>query len=340
MAANADRGGFLKDDSAKSVRTIRRRQDLEEVPGPSLLHLDRQREDIEGAGGEEFLRHITEILGCHVVDIRFDNDNLVRLRQRSGRTLFSSHQPEAIRKLVKLLRTGTVADLVDGKTLNRLEAIHNGGQNRRAGRRHQLCIGVLLVNRRVAQQVRGRRGRDRQDSVLAVNEAASDVDRGAQKPLDAKGIEANRGAHRIDDRVYGAHLVKLHVFGWNVMNLALGYRQLGEDVRGNALRIRIEIALLNHFEDFRRLSMEMSMTVAAVVMVIVTSLHEHIEFHGAETRAHHPGGLQFVALNRQLLQFGLQVIEVQTQVQQRTYGHVTADSGKAIEVQGNHMQQD
>ena len=76
VSANADRRGFLKDDSRQRVRCIGRRENLEQMPRPSFLHLNRNRENIEGAGGEQLLRGVAKVLRSHVIDVRLDDDDI------------------------------------------------------------------------------------------------------------------------------------------------------------------------------------------------------------------------------------------------------------------------
>ena len=66
------------------------------------------------------------------------------------------------------------------------------------------------------------------------------------------------------------------------------------------------------------------------------AINIHIEFHGAEIRSNNTRSRDAIAIQRQLLQLRPEVPQIQSQVQQRTDCHVTADSREAIEVKRPH----
>src|SRR5581483_1363153 len=63
-----------------------------------------------------------------------------------------------------------------------------------------------------------------------------------------------------------------------------------------------------------------------VMLLFWLSGHDHVEFHRAQVRAHDARGLQFVALDGKLSQFGLKVIQAQSEIQQSANRHVAADA--------------
>jgi hypothetical protein len=87
--------------------------------------------------------------------------------------------------------------------------------------------------------------------------------------------------------------------------------------------------------------MAVAMIVVMVVTMVVARLpglarQQHIELHGADIRPDHPGGPKLIAFHGQLSQLGSQVIEVQTQIQQRANRHIPADAGKAVKIKRLH----
>ena len=110
MPANADGGRFLKYDSGQAVRGFGGRQHLQQVSRTALLHLDGNRKDVESAGSQQFLSHVAEILGRHIVDVGLDHDDLPGCRLYCCCPLLPKHQTEAVRKIRKLLRTRAVTD--------------------------------------------------------------------------------------------------------------------------------------------------------------------------------------------------------------------------------------
>ena len=73
-----------------------------------------------------------------------------------------------------------------------------------------------------------------------------------------------------------------------------------------------------------------------VFVILARTFHQYIEFHSAEIRAHHARRPQFVAVDRQFLEFGLQIVKIEPQVQERTDGHIPTDSGETVEVKRLH----
>ena len=67
--------------------------------------------------------------------------------------------------------------------------------------------------------------------------------------------------------------------------------------------------------------------VMMLVAVIVGAIFDNdIELHGADIRANDTRRLEFVTFDRQLVEFGSQVLQVEAQIQQCTNRHVSADA--------------
>ena len=129
--------------------------------------------------------------------------------------------------------------------------------------------------------------------MLAMNEPAAHVDRRTRKPLDAQRVEPYCRADGVHDRIDCADFVELDFLRRNVVNLSLRDRELREDTFCDALRIRIEVALPDHPDNFRRLVMMVLMTVIVVMMVVVVSvvvviaIDDDIELHRADVGTNH-----------------------------------------------------
>src|SRR5947199_3691241 len=74
-----------------------------------------------------------------------------------------------------------------------------------------------------------------------------------------------------------------------------------------------------------------------MVLLVFVTLHKHVELHCTQIRAYHPRRSQLVSFNSQLFQLGFQILQIQPQVEERANGHVSADAGETIEVQGLHI---
>ena len=145
--------------------------------------------------------------------------------------------------------------------------------------------------------------------MLAVDESTSDINRPAEEPLDPQRVETNGSADRVDDGIDGPDLVKLHVFRRDMMNVAFGYCQLCEDIRRDALHVRVQGAVPNHAQDFGcplvkvlvtmlvrvpmlvmvLVTMVVTVPVLVIMIVFMTAFHDHIELHSAETGSNHAG---------------------------------------------------
>jgi hypothetical protein len=102
-----------------------------------------------------------------------------------------------------------------------------------------------------------------------MNESSSDIDRRTEKPFDSKRIETDRRAHRIDDGVDGADFVEFDVLRLNVMDFAFRYRELRENVRCDALRIRVQLAVADHRQYFRRFPVKVGVVVVYTIVLVI-----------------------------------------------------------------------
>src|SRR4029077_13599968 len=125
---------------------------------------------------------------------------------------FPDHHPQAIREIRKLLRSCPVADLFCGKAVQVTEAIHNRRENGGPGRSHKFRLHMLLIDRRMSEQICGCWGRNRKDTDVAVNKPAAYVDGRTQKAFNPQRLETNCRSNRIDDRIDSSNLMKLDVF--------------------------------------------------------------------------------------------------------------------------------
>ena len=129
------------------------------------------------------------------------------------------------------------------------------------------------------------------------------------------------------------------------MDLSFGYRELCENIGRDSLRVRVELTVPNHLENLGSLSMKVRLRAVIVMMVhgrdghgrVVVLLyplqHQTSNFIALRFDRMTRDSLQLVAFDRQFLQLGLQVFEIQTEIQKRADGHVPADAGEAVKVQ-------
>ena len=129
--------------------------------------------------------------------------------------------------------------------------------------------------------------------MLGLHGTAADVDRRDVQLFDTQEIERYARPDNIGNRIDCADFVELDFLRRNVVNLSLRDRELREDTFCDALRIRIEVALPDHPDNFRRLVMMVLMTVIVVMMVVVVSvvvviaIDDDIELHRADVGTNH-----------------------------------------------------
>src|SRR6266571_5205336 len=141
----------------------------------SLLHLNRNGEHIKRASCKKLLRDITEVLRTHIVDVRFNHDDFARACNCGLRAFLAHHQTQAIWKIRKLLGSGPVSNSLRNKSSQVSELVHDAREDRSACRRDKFRLYMLLIDRGMPQEFRGRRRRYGKDAVLAMDESAADV---------------------------------------------------------------------------------------------------------------------------------------------------------------------
>src|SRR4030095_82797 len=121
--------------------------------------------------------------------------------------------------------------------------------------------------------------------MLTMDEAAADVDRGAQEPLNTERIEANRGADGVDNRIDRPHLMEFDILRGNVVDLSLGNRELGKNLPRDPLRVGIEVTVTDHRQNLRRfpVTIVVLLDCTATYLTLFTIYGAVLQFSGAGT---------------------------------------------------------
>ena len=148
-----DRRRLAEDDVGHRRAQRRRRDDGQQRARAILLHLHRDVEHLERAGGVEPIHDEPENLRVHVVDLAFDDGDAIAGchgrpkpaldRGRAGLQgcrLFADQHAQHVRRHRIVAIAGAVADALDRHRRDRAERRSVGRGDQRAGRRHQLLL--------------------------------------------------------------------------------------------------------------------------------------------------------------------------------------------------------
>ena len=192
--------------------------------------------NIVGTLGQQMVDQGFISLWAHVVDVGLDLDvsggvsGGVPATNRRLHTL-AQDQAQHIGNL-EIPRAQAVADALWPESARRLEAVHrsleNGGARGGGGLPFHPAVGAGNA----LEDFLGGRGRHRQPSVGAIDEAAAELDNAAKHLLHLQMLQADGRAHHIDDGVHGTHFMEMDSLDGNVMNLGLGDRNLRKDGLG------------------------------------------------------------------------------------------------------------
>ncbi len=203
--------------------------------------------------------------------------------------------------------------------------------------------------------------------MLALRAAAAQGDGPHRDLVHVELFEGQAGAHDVDDRVQGAHLVKGDRVGGHAVHLAFGAGQHREDGEGAAAGPRGQVGGLEQAADLspasrRRPGLSVAVVVAVavpvsvpvvvavprVMPVVLGRLHlakghqprgrsfgrqQHLEGAGGKGPPDDRGRRQLKGLDRQGLQGCHQGGEGGAQVEQGGHQHVAGESADEIEVQ-------
>jgi hypothetical protein len=155
--AHADRGR-LREEHARERQAIR---GLRQHPHPEaravLLHLQVMDGDVEGARLEEPLHQVVEVLGDEVVQVRLQSDDAVR----GDAPAAPEDRPQHVGHRPGTVVSRAVADRLDRHGGQSAELVDHAAQDRRSGGRDRLPLHVGRDGGDAAQQLEGRRRRQR-----------------------------------------------------------------------------------------------------------------------------------------------------------------------------------
>ena len=143
----------------------------------------------------------------------------------------------------------TVADGPDGKGGHRAKFRGKGGDDRGPGGRGEFERGAARVDGFALKQgCRGRR-RNREQTVLGVDCAATDIDWRAGDFLGVQQMEAEAGANNIRDGIDRADFVEVDAFERLLMDGGFGFGKLLKNGGGRSFDGSGGIRCVNHFEN-------------------------------------------------------------------------------------------
>ncbi len=211
------------------VRLFLGGQRREGEPGAPFLHGHRDSPRVLRAEREERLDGVAHELPRGVVDVGLEDD-VVPMRvawRHSDPTLRSRAEdgPQEVGAIGEVLGSGAPADALRDEAR---PPDRSGGVRRddgRAGGRDELCLDASVVGLEADEALDRSRSGEGEDSVARLYESAPHRQRG-YADLGAEPVEQSGAPDDVDDRVDGAHLVKMDVLERRAMHLRLREREL------------------------------------------------------------------------------------------------------------------
>ena len=99
----------------------------------------------------------------------------------------------------------------------------------------------------------------------------------------------------------------------------------------------VMMVLMSMLLVFGRMRVSVCHVTSVRVLVTVLMREVDIEFDSFDGRFLSAGNVQMVPIKLQLLQFVLQVVRINAQIEQRANEHVAADPAENIQIQGLHL---
>ena len=323
LAANTERRGFQEQHRFQRPGFARTAEHLHDDPGPALLHLRRQQRDVQRARGHERGGDVAQHFRGVAVDVGFELHDRLGLQSGGGLGRLADQQADEIRD-GQVARAGAAAHGFEGHRGNRPEGIGQLRQQRRAGRGDQLLLDRTAHHRNALEQHQGGRGRQRDATVRALNEAAAHRERRDDHLFNAQRFKAGQHAADVHDSVHTAHFVQMYVLDARAMDGGLGLADAGEDADGPILDLAREAAGLHHRLEIGQMALG----------GVVAHLHVHLDRPDAILL--HPRGVEREVADVQRGEPGAQGVEGQTRVEQSAEDHVAARTGDAVEVSRFH----
>ncbi len=368
-SADAERGSFAQEQFGKPVLVRGGAENGEEDAGAILLHLNGGVKHVECTFGEGFFDDVTKDFGIDVIEVCFEDGDMVGFPIMSrGRCVGSSE------KGAQDVRPGFVVSFAEAVTnffggeLERAEPLDEFGQDGGAGGGNEFVGFIALGNRDAPfgeNRDCGRRGNG-ETAVCAVDPTSAFGDGGGLNIRFAEQFEADRSSDDIDDRVDGADFMEMNLICGLAVNPAFSARDAMEDSDGFLFDPGRERAGLNQLADFRESApmevsllgvlvvlmlvagavfifmfvfMDMFMAVGMIGVMVVTMLvlvGVNVEFNPFDGGLVLPGGVDVKLAEMEFIQFVLESVEGNSEVKHGADEHVAADAAEDIEVKSFH----
>ena len=320
--ADAERRRLCENDVFHLVDVRRAAEDTQQYAGAGLFHLDRRREKFDRARLEQFLFGVTDDFGRDVVEIRFELDDFVGLRQRRA---FADEQPQQVGSVGEVAATGSVADRFDGHRRQGRVSCDERFQNRRTGWRGQFGLDRQIDERDAFEQL-GRAGsRDWANAVSDLDASASRRHRTRNDFIDAEQVKSDRRSNDVHDRVDRADFVEMNLVERRAMHAGFGLGDVLEDFQSELLlRLGQFFGSLDQLDD--------------VGEVPVSVLFWVFDFDLQRSEAPFDDRLdvQFDVRQAERINAAHDRFEVRSGVDQCRQSHVATDAANAVEVRNPH----
>ncbi len=242
-----------------------------------------------------------------------------------------SKHAQDVRSIGELAIPRAVADALDHQALRHLAWPPERGNDRRAGRCHELPGAVAHPHGKTAQQLDGRGARDRQRTVRALDHSTAERQRRDDQLADRQRIDGPGGADDVDDRVDRADFVEFDVVGIHAVDLAFRFGEPREDLQRQLANPRREIARANQVADRAKRAVRVA---GRAVTVSGANVDDELRRHDAAPLATLVADR--VTADSDLRELSLERGDVQTAVEKCPDEHIAGKTGECVEVRDSH----
>lgn len=319
---DAERRRLGEDDVLHLVHVGRSAENAQQHAGPILFHLDRGREDFDRTRIKQLLFRVTDDLRRDVVQIGFELNDLVGLRQRRA---LANEQAKQVSTIGEVTAAGSVADRFNSHRWQRRVSRDECSQNRCAGWRGQFGFDGQIDQRDALEQLGCAGGGYRADAVSDLDAATPRWNRTRDDFINAEQIKSDRRADDVYDRVNRSDFVEMNLVDCRAMHAGLCLGNVLEDFESKLL-----LRLSQLFGTVDQLGDVGEVPVSVLFGVL------DFDLQCSEAPFDDRLDMQFDVWQAERINAANDRLEIGSSVDQGRQGHITTDAATALEVRNPH----
>ena len=220
QAADAERARFGEHNVFAACDEFGTAENAQHNSRTIFLHLHWGDENIHCAGGLQTFADVTDGLPRHVVEIRFQQNNVFRVCRNGGRADEDSQHVGPFRKR---LRSTAAADGFDRHRGHRAETVCQSLRDRGTCRRRQFRLDRNVGKRNTLENLRRAGCRNRTNPVINFDEPTPCWNRVADDSINSQQVKCDGHADDIDDRINRPDFVKVDFLNRRSMHAGFGF---------------------------------------------------------------------------------------------------------------------